>query len=59
MREGRLQIRLDAKLKKRAERLAQRANMSLSALVVQMLTYAVDGDEEQRRARKVVEAEQV
>ncbi len=59
MRTGRLQIRLDEKLKERADRLAKRKHTTVSALVVRMLSLAIEEDDRDRRAQRVVEAEQV
>jgi antitoxin component of RelBE/YafQ-DinJ toxin-antitoxin module len=60
MRDSRLQIRIDPKLKERAERLAKRRHTTLSAFIVTLLTSVLESDETQRRlSRGGEEAEQI
>lgn len=44
MRSARLQLRIDARLKKQAEQVAKRQRTTLSALVMQHLAYIVEND---------------
>ncbi len=53
MKTERLQIRIDARLKKQAEKVAQRQQTSLSAMVTQYLRHAVEQDRLERAAEEV------
>lgn len=56
MKEERLQLRIDAKLKSQAETLAKRQSITLSALIMQLLAQAVDADQlERTRNREEVD----
>jgi antitoxin component of RelBE/YafQ-DinJ toxin-antitoxin module len=57
LKDERLQMRINSKLKEQAERVAKRRNMSLTALIVQLLTHAVEADELVKRDGQ--EAEQI
>ena len=50
MKTARIQMRLDAKLKKQAEQVARRRDMTLSALIVRYLQRAVSDDRLERLA---------
>jgi predicted HicB family RNase H-like nuclease len=45
MKDDRLQVRINAKLKEKADRLAKRQGISLSSLIAQLLTTAVEADQ--------------
>lgn len=50
MKDARLQLRLDAKLKKQAEQVAKRRRTTLSAMATQYLQQVVDADRVERLA---------
>lgn len=50
MKSARVQLRLDAKLKKQAEQVAKRRHITLSGLIVQYLQRAVADDRLERLA---------
>jgi predicted HicB family RNase H-like nuclease len=60
MKEGRLHMRLDARLLRQAKRMAERQGVSLSALVTLQLRALVEADEISRVAKQAApDAEQV
>lgn len=52
MKDARLQLRCDAKLKEQAERLARKRRTTLSALVTQYLQHLLEADQIERRIGK-------
>jgi predicted HicB family RNase H-like nuclease len=59
VKSDRLQMRIDAKLKVRAEALAGRRHLSLTALVMELLAREVQADHDSRRAVNQEAVEQV
>jgi antitoxin component of RelBE/YafQ-DinJ toxin-antitoxin module len=57
MKDSRVQMRIDARLKKSAERVAARRQLSLTGLIVQLLTQAVEADQLERHGSQ--QAEQI
>ncbi len=59
MREGRLQLRLDARLKEQATRVVKRRRTSLSAVITQFLQQLVESDAMERHVGTRDHEEQV
>lgn len=59
MKEERLQLRIDPKLKVKATRAARRRHTTLSALVTTLLQHAVEQDELESKVGRGPEVEQV
>lgn len=59
MKSARLQMRIDARLKVRAETLASRRHLSLTALVMELLAREVQADQDARRFANQETVEQV
>jgi antitoxin component of RelBE/YafQ-DinJ toxin-antitoxin module len=57
VKDERLQMRINSKLKEQAEKVAKRRNMSLTALIVHLLTHAVEADQLARQVQQ--EADQI
>jgi predicted HicB family RNase H-like nuclease len=57
VKDERLQMRISSKLKEQAERVAKRKHVSLTGLIMQLLTQAVEADRLERLAHQ--QAEQI